>query len=280
MIALLFIFSAIFCANAQPTTWLFDFNESQVCQIQLQYKTIQINLTDVYSQNSEKMLQLSTDPHFCAPQACFEREGRFEFLCLNYTTWKFTTIKANEREGKELRIDARLIRFDSQKSQLAVWNGKNVRLFSLPHTNGSMGDLKQRLKVDLPPSTHVDDLHVYANKIWLLIKGGIYRLDEKNGRLYLEMWSGFHKFPFQYKSSALLVRATRGGMQDHTSFGQMFSQLAFPLISLAEFLILIVLAYSCKWKIFRTRDGRFTVKTHDETSEEGDEQVYSSTIEK
>lgn len=256
---------------SRPQGWLFGYSQQQICRVRLENQHVKVNLTQIYDLKSEQMLEIPSLPHYCAPQACISLNKTFAFICLNYTDYKFRLFNNQNEKVEILKLEGRMVRYDSMRQMLALWNGRTVRLFQLER-NGSVGAPVARIRPELSPLTSPTDMHIFNTKVYFLINGSVYELSSKEGRLQQKIFTGLYTFPFQYFSlndeDAQTTRTPRS--TGHSNMNQIFANLAFPLLSLLEFGLLIAIAYFFKWKVYKGRDGRLGIRPQnsDSNSEE------------
>lgn len=271
----LFIYFLLFYqtfGNPIKNGWLFNYDQSNVCNIFLQSKQIFVNLTNIYGLGSVEKVKIPNTPHYCSPQACLDFNG-FSFICLNYTTFDFMHIK-NAEQVENLNLNARLLRYNAQTKQIVVWNGQHLKFYKSNKTH-LLSSLQKRIKLDLPPFFQINDFHVFKNKTFILSNAKMYLLNEESGRLFPFMIINSNIFPFQFISNSTpsTVQSDQKKMSENTT--QIFSQLLFPLLSFIEFGILIVLAYYFKWKVYKGRDGRLQINPNASNSEGSAEEMHA-----
>jgi hypothetical protein len=260
MITTLILFSLFFSLLAYtPTEWLFSADNSNYCQISIEGNNLIVNVKKTNRDSTRLRYFFPITPSYCSPQSCFPANASIAFLCLNYTTSKFTV---HSREGvKQLDFDGRFARYDAISRRLYVLNDDSLSIYRIE--NGSTFYLLNNYTINLPPK-ELKDLHVFDSKIYILMRSKIYKFEPESGRLSPLFLCKQHIFPFQFIST-FQERSARSIIEKN-SFSEILSPYIFPLLSLGEFGLLLIVAYFCGWSVFKSANGRITVKP---STEEG-----------
>lgn len=253
----------------QPSKWLFAMDSTNVCQVRLQNGQILANKTQIQNGTTSEIFALPSTPYYCAPQACFTWKQKSLFICLNYSTGQFQLFDGGQHTS--LSLMGRMLRFDTQQQIYALWLGRAICLFDIG-ADGRPAQMRECFRPLIPPTLLITDMHIHNAQIWLLGSGAVYRLDPETGYLQMELFTGLNFFPFQV-FNVNLVGGSRGTSSKITAnahtdenLSQFCARMAFPMLSLVELILLIVMAYYCKVKLYRTRSGRFAVAALDEVS--------------
>jgi hypothetical protein len=226
--------------------WLFSLDPERICHVRMLHKQLFVNVTQIHTSETRELLRWNVSVNYCAPQACLGTTHGLALLCTNFSDNSALTLIFAHQRPRRLAMSAQMARYDSVFGQLALVRDGVVCHHSW-YANTSLGPCRHKIQLPIGRNQPLQDLHIYADRIWLILNGIIYRLQD--GILKSLIYTGTNIFPFQFHAQYVaLVREPEKQTVD-------LDRWAFPLISLIELLCLIVVLYRCRCQLFRNGGG-------------------------